>query len=67
MSTRVTPDRGHAEGMLKGIQSQRRAEGRTSDPYALLDLDSPTDRRIIASVYALMAREALNAQVRRCP
>jgi hypothetical protein len=47
--------------MLAGIRKQREAEGRTLDPYALLDLDSETDRRIIASVYALMAREAMPA------
>lgn len=58
--TRETPTREHAEGMLKGILSQRRAEGLTEPgPYALLDLDDPTDRRIIGSVYALMARSAM--------
>jgi len=65
---RPTPDRAHAEGMLKGILAQREREGLTGPhPYGTLDLDSPTDRRIIGSVYAMMAREALHAQVRAYP
>jgi hypothetical protein len=57
--TRPTPTREHAAGMLRGILSQRRQEGLTGPhPYGTLDLDSEVDRRIIASVYALMARAA---------
>ena len=52
---RSTPDREHAAGMLAGILAQRRAEGLTGpNPYDLLDLDVPADRRIIGSIYALM-------------
>jgi hypothetical protein len=59
--TRPTPTREHAEGMLQGILSQRRQEGLTGPhPYGTLDLDSEVDRRIIASVYALMAEEAMS-------
>jgi len=46
--------------MLEGILAQRRMEGLTGPhPYGTLDLDDPVDRRIIGSVYALMAREAM--------
>jgi hypothetical protein len=58
--TRPTPDREHAEGMLAGILAQRRLEGLTGPhPYDHLDLDDPVDRRIVGSVYALMARAAV--------
>lgn len=58
--TRPVPTREHAEGMLKGILAQREREGLTGPhPYGTLDLDSDVDRRIIGSVYAMMAREAL--------
>ena len=58
--TRSTPTREHAEGMLAGILAQREREGLTGPhPYGTLDLDSDVDRRIIGSVYALMAREAM--------
>ena len=58
--TRQTPERVHAEGMLAGILKQRAAEGLTGPhPYDTLDLDDPVDRRIIGSVYALMALAAM--------
>ena len=57
---RTIPTREHAEGMLQGILAQRRMEGLDGPhPYDTLDLDDPTDRRIIGSVYALMARAAM--------
>lgn len=57
---RPTPTKEHAEGMLAGILSQRRMEGLTGPhPYDTLNLDDPADRRIVGSVYALMAREAM--------
>lgn len=57
---RPTPTKAHAEGMLAGILSQRRSEGRTGPhPYGTLNLDDPVDRRIVASVYAEMARAAM--------
>jgi hypothetical protein len=47
--------------MLKGILAQRRMEGLTGPhPYGTLDLDTEVDRRIVGSVYAMMAREALD-------
>lgn len=46
--------------MLAGILAQREREGLTGPhPYGTLDLHDPVDRRIIGSVYALMAREAM--------
>ena len=46
--------------MLRGILAQREREGLTGPhPYGTLDLDSDVDRRIIGSVYALMARDAM--------
>lgn len=45
--------------MLAGIQAQRAREGHAPGPFDLLDLGSPVDRRIIGSVYALMARAAI--------
>jgi hypothetical protein len=57
--SRPTPERAHAQGMLDGILAQRRMEGLTGPhPYDTLDLDDPVDRRIVGSVYALMARAA---------
>jgi hypothetical protein len=57
---RPTPTREHAEGMLAGILAQREREGLTGPhPYGTLDLDTEVDRRIVGSVYALMAREAM--------
>lgn len=54
---RRIPTREHAEGMLEGILSQRRMQGLTGPhPYATFNLDSEVDRRIIASVYADMAK-----------
>lgn len=62
---RPAPDRDLAAGMLAGIQAQRAREGHGPAPYDLLDLDSETDRRIIASVYALMAREGVEEMAAR--
>jgi hypothetical protein len=46
--------------MLEGILAQRRMEGLNGPhPYDHLDLDDPVDRRIIGSVYAIMARAAI--------
>lgn len=64
-STRPTPTREHAEGMLAGIQAQRAAEGHPAEPVSLLDLDSESDRRIIASLYAMMARPAAEQMASR--
>lgn len=51
-----------AEGMRKGILAQREREGLTGPhPYDALDFTKPEDRRIIASVYAAMARPAIEA------
>lgn len=62
--SRPTPTQEHAEGMLEGILSQRRLEGHTDPgPYALLDLSTEVDRRIVGSVYALMARAAMPEKV----
>lgn len=59
-TTRYTPTVEEATGMLAGILSQRRQEGLDGPhPYDTLDLSEPTDRRIVASVYALMARAAM--------
>lgn len=61
---RYTPTPDEAEGMLEGILSQRRLEGHADPgPYALLDLSTEVDRRIVGSVYALMAREAMQEKV----
>lgn len=58
--TRETPTREHAEGMLNGILSQRRMEGLTDTTvYDRLDLDCPTDRRVIGGLYASMALDAM--------
>jgi hypothetical protein len=57
---RYTPTLAEAEGMREGILAQRRAEGLTGPhPYDALDFSTEVDRRIIGSVYALMAREAM--------
>jgi hypothetical protein len=57
--SRPTPEREHAAGMLEGILAQRRLEGLTGPhPYDTLDLDDPVDRRIVGSVYAMMALAA---------
>jgi hypothetical protein len=54
---RRTPTKEHAQGMLDGILAERRMRGLTGPhPYATFNLDSDVDRRIIASVYADMAR-----------
>lgn len=54
---RRTPTREHAAGMLEGILSERRMRNLTGPhPYATFNLDSEVDRRIIASVYADMAK-----------
>lgn len=52
-----------AEGMRKGIFAQYEREGRSASAsiYNTLDFDKPADRRIIASVYADMARPAIDA------
>lgn len=62
---RPAPDREHAAGMLAGIQAQRAREGHGPAPYDALDLNSETDRRIIGSIYALMAREAVEKMAER--
>jgi hypothetical protein len=60
---RYTPTVAEAEGMREGILAQRRAQGLTqgigSHPYGALDFSNPADRRIVGSVYAMMAREAM--------
>ncbi|KQP62884.1 hypothetical protein [Nocardioides sp. Leaf285] len=63
--TRPTPTRKHAQGMLAGIQAQRAAEGHPAEPVSLLDLDSASDRRIISSLYAMMARPAAEQMAQR--
>lgn len=58
--SRYTPTVEEAEGMREGVLSQRRMEGLTGPhPYDSMDFSTESDRRIIASVYALMAREAM--------
>ena len=55
MSNEIT--KAQAEGMREGILSQRRMAGLNGPhPYGSLDFDRPEDRRIIASVYADMAK-----------
>lgn len=57
---RYTPTKTQAEGMRAGILAQRRMEGLTGPhPYGALDFTDPVDRRVVASVYAMMAREAM--------
>lgn len=57
---RYTPTVAEAEGMREGILAQRRIEGLTGPhPYGALDFSDPVDRRIVGSVYAMMAREAM--------
>lgn len=67
------PTREHAAGMLAGIKSQHSCTSACTAttalgdgtiihlrcPWEQIDLDSPTDRRIVQSVYADMAREAM--------
>ena len=57
---RYVPTVAEAEGMREGILAQRRRQGLTQDPSAhpfmRLDLSTETDRKIVASVYADMAR-----------
>ena len=61
MSNHITED--HARGMLQGILAQRRREGLADPgPYALLDPAVPGDRKIIQSLYASMARDAMGGQ-----
>lgn len=56
-------DKATAEGMRQGILSQRKREGLTGPhPYDSLDFDREEDRKIIASVYADLARAGLTAQ-----
>ena len=51
-----------AEGMRRAIISQRNREGHYGPhPYDSLDFRTENDRRIIASVYADMARPAIDA------
>lgn len=58
--TRYTPTMDEAEGMRRGVLAQRVREGLTGPhPYGALDFTDEVDRRIIASVYAMMAREAM--------
>ena len=77
MST--TPTREHAEGMLSAIKKSHtcteactasvRLGGPFGDlvqlrcPWEQIDLDSPTDRRIVQSVYASEALAAMEAQL----
>lgn len=54
-------DKATAEGMRQGILAQRKREGLTGPhPYGSLDFDREADRKIIASVYAAMARPAIH-------
>ena len=70
---RRTPDREHAAGMLAAIKrghecteactgSVALGDGKAitlTCPYERLDLDSGVDRRIIASIYAIEAKAAM--------
>lgn len=50
-----------AEGMRKGILSQREREGLTGPhPYDSLDFSQESDRRIIASVYRQMVYQQMD-------
>lgn len=54
-------DKATAEGMRQGILAQRKREGLTGpNPYGSLDFDREADRKLIASVYAAMARPAIH-------
>lgn len=59
--TRYTPTRSEAEGMRRGIVAQLQRHNPATDVrvWMLLDLSRAADRRLVASVYADMAREAM--------
>lgn len=61
------PDKATAEGMRRRIIAQRTREGMTGPhPYYALDFEREEDRRIIASVYASMALDAIYPRERDC-
>lgn len=59
--TRYTPTPREADGMRRGIITQLQRHNPATDVrvWILLDLSRAADRRLIASVYADMAREAM--------
>lgn len=71
-SHRITPDKGHAAGMLRALVAGHTCgtactgtayiggEPRALQcPYSLLDMDNPADRRTVQTLYASEARAAM--------